>query len=99
MAKFGGHKGPVKALSFSENGYYLATAAEDGVKVWDLRKLKNFKTLEGPASAVAFDFSAQNLALGGTDARVVGVKQDWASLFSLSAALGNKVRCNLHVLS
>ena len=27
--------------------YYLATAAEDSVvKLWDLRKLKNFKTLE-----------------------------------------------------
>ena len=34
------------ALSFSENGYYLATAADDAcVKLWDLRKLKNFKTL------------------------------------------------------
>lgn len=28
-------------------GYYLATAAEDSVvKLWDLRKLKNFKTLQ-----------------------------------------------------
>jgi len=27
-------------------GYYLATSAEDSVvKLWDLRKLKNFKTL------------------------------------------------------
>ena len=33
-------------MSFSENGYYLATAAEDGVKLWDLRKLKNFKSLD-----------------------------------------------------
>ena len=33
-------------MSFSENGYYLATAADDGVKLWDLRKLKNFKSLE-----------------------------------------------------
>ena len=43
---FDGHTGPVTALSFSENGYYLATAADDAcVKLWDLRKLKNFKTL------------------------------------------------------
>ncbi len=41
-----GHKGAVHSLSFSENGYYLATAADDGVKLWDLRKLKNFKTLD-----------------------------------------------------
>ena len=28
-------------------GYYLATAADDNcVKLWDLRKLKNFKTLQ-----------------------------------------------------
>ena len=27
-------------------GYYLATAAEDAsIKLWDLRKLKNFKTI------------------------------------------------------
>ena len=45
VAKFEGHKGPVSGLCFSENGYYLATAADDGVKLWDLRKLKNFRTL------------------------------------------------------
>ena len=44
MANFPGHSA---ALSFSENGYYLATAADDScVKLWDLRKLKNFKTLQ-----------------------------------------------------
>ena len=45
-ATLAGHKGAVHSLSFSENGYYLATAADDGVKLWDLRKLKNFKTLD-----------------------------------------------------
>ena len=31
----------------SLSGYYLATAADDNcVKLWDLRKLKNFKTLQ-----------------------------------------------------
>ena len=34
VAKFEGHKGPVTGLSFSENGYFLATAAADGVKLW-----------------------------------------------------------------
>ena len=33
--------------SLSLSGYYLATAADDNcVKLWDLRKLKNFKTLQ-----------------------------------------------------
>ncbi|KAG6757305.1 hypothetical protein POTOM_037613 [Populus tomentosa] len=45
VAKFEGHVGPVTAISFSENGYFLATAAHDSVKLWDLRKLKNFRTL------------------------------------------------------
>jgi len=34
VAKFEGHKGPVTALSFSENGYFLATAAANGIKLW-----------------------------------------------------------------
>ncbi len=43
VATFTEHTKPVKALAFSENGYHLASAAEDGVKVWDLRKLKVLK--------------------------------------------------------
>lgn len=35
-----GHQGAVAGLSFSENGYLLASAAADGARVWDLRKLK-----------------------------------------------------------
>ncbi|GAB4816363.1 hypothetical protein N2152v2_003409 [Parachlorella kessleri] len=51
---------------------------------WDLRKLKNFRSLspyEGsPATSVAFDHSGLYLAVGGPDARVYGVKQDWEVL-------------------
>lgn len=44
--------------------YYLATSAADGVKLWDLRKLKNFRTLtpyEGgaPTTSVNFDHSGE----------------------------------------
>ena len=82
VAKVEGHTAAVNALSFSENGYYLATCAADGVKLWDLRKLKNFKSIapwgEGKGAAatraVQFDFSGHYLAVGGGDARVYDVK-------------------------
>jgi pre-mRNA-processing factor 19 len=49
--------------------YFLATSASDGVKLWDLRKLKNFRTLtpyEGgaPCTSVDFDHSGVHLAAG-----------------------------------
>mmetsp|Transcript_11912 Transcript_11912/g.35648 ORF Transcript_11912/g.35648 Transcript_11912/m.35648 type:complete len:519 (-) Transcript_11912:687-2243(-) len=84
VAKFEGHTGPVAGMSFSENGYYLATCAADGVKLWDLRKLKNFRTLAPPdggaaTTSVHFDKSGQYLAVGsGADARVYATKQDWS---------------------
>ena len=52
----------------------MASAASDGVKLWDLRKLRNFQSLApytgeggagGATSAVAFDFSGLYLAVGG----------------------------------
>ncbi|WP_248793495.1 WD40 repeat domain-containing protein, partial [Escherichia coli] len=45
VAKFEGHTGAVTAISFSENGYFLATSAHDGVKLCYLPKLRNFSTL------------------------------------------------------
>ncbi|XP_004497808.2 pre-mRNA-processing factor 19 homolog 2, partial [Cicer arietinum] len=85
VAKFDGHVGHVTAVSFSENGYYLATAAHDGVKLWDLRKLKNFRNFapydsETPTSSVEFDHSGSYLAVAGSDVRiyqVANVKSEW----------------------
>ncbi|XP_031268543.1 pre-mRNA-processing factor 19 homolog 1-like [Pistacia vera] len=85
VAKFDGHVGAVTAISFSENGYYLATAAHDGVKLWDLRKLKNFRSFEfndsdTPTNSVDFDHSGSYLAIAGADIRihqVASVKADW----------------------
>uniref|UniRef100_A0A0C9S5X1 Pre-mRNA-processing factor 19 n=1 Tax=Wollemia nobilis TaxID=56998 RepID=A0A0C9S5X1_9CONI len=88
VAKFPGHSGPVTDISFSENGYFLATAGYDGVKLWDLRKLKNFRSFapydsNTPTNTVQFDHSGSYLALGGSDIRVyqvASVKQEWNSI-------------------
>ncbi|KAL8260063.1 hypothetical protein R6Q59_028016 [Mikania micrantha] len=85
VARFDGHVGAVTAISFSENGYFLATAAQDGVKLWDLRKLRNFRTFSPydentPTQSVEFDHSGSYLAIGGSDIRVyqvASVKADW----------------------
>ncbi|KAL8104851.1 hypothetical protein AgCh_028862 [Apium graveolens] len=85
VARFDGHIGAVNAISFSENGYFLATAAQDGVKLWDLRKLKNFRTFspydeDTPTQSVDFDHSGSYLAIGGSDIRVyqvANVKSEW----------------------
>uniref|UniRef100_A0A7N0UUM4 Pre-mRNA-processing factor 19 n=1 Tax=Kalanchoe fedtschenkoi TaxID=63787 RepID=A0A7N0UUM4_KALFE len=85
VASFDGHVGPVTAISFSENGYFLATAASDGVKLWDLRKLRNFRTIspyetQTHTNSVDFDHSGNYLALGGSDMRVyqvANVKSEW----------------------
>lgn len=42
-------------------------------------------------TSVKFDYSGQYLAVGGQDARVYGVKQDWALLATMSD-LPKKVR-------
>ncbi|KAH6770087.1 MOS4-associated complex 3A [Perilla frutescens var. hirtella] len=85
VARFDGHIGAVTAISFSENGYFLATAAQDGVKLWDLRRLKNFRTFTPydeniPTQSVEFDHSGSYLVLGGSDTRVyqvANVKSEW----------------------
>lgn len=67
------------SISFSENGYYLASTADDGVKIWDLRKLANLKTFtpSGATNFASFDHSGNYLAVGGTELEVYGVKQGW----------------------
>ncbi|KAG7996612.1 hypothetical protein I3843_01G169500 [Carya illinoinensis] len=85
VARFDGHVGAVTSISFSENGYFLATAAHDGVKLWDLRKLRNFRTFapydsDTPTNSVEFDNSGCYLAIAGSDIRVyqvANVKSEW----------------------
>jgi pre-mRNA-processing factor 19 len=67
----------------------LASGGSDGtVRLWDLRKLKNFKNLNmeggGVVSSVTFDHSGSYLACGGNDIRVFVVKQ-WEEIAAFKA--------------
>ncbi|KND02301.1 uncharacterized protein SPPG_02775 [Spizellomyces punctatus DAOM BR117] len=97
VRSFEGHKGKITGISFSENGYYLATSAADEavVKFWDLRKLVNFQTIEIEApkgtgvQSVQFDFSGQYIgAACGQELRIYLVKQ-WDELCNLSYHTAN----------
>ncbi|KAJ1966755.1 hypothetical protein H4R34_006472, partial [Dimargaris verticillata] len=81
LATFTGHTQAVSALAFSENGYYLASVADDfTVRVWDMRKQTNVHTIEldpdmgTPMKAAAFDYSGSYLAVGGVDVRIYQAK-------------------------
>ncbi len=92
VATFEGHTQEVTSVSFSENGYHMASASADGtVRLWDLRKLKNIKILElgkEPVSTVAFDSSGQYLACGaGHELKLFSVK-GWEPLHTLKDHAG-----------
>ncbi|MBW0534235.1 hypothetical protein O181_073950 [Austropuccinia psidii MF-1] len=80
VADFEGHTnnggGSVVSMSFSENGYSLATAAQasPAIKLWDLRKLSNYHTISLPEgfqpNVVKWDMSAQFIGVVGNDLRV-----------------------------
>ena len=106
VANFQGHTGSISSLSFSENGYYLATAStnlEDGVKLWDLRKLKNFHTIDlspilanqkigkrTPKVVTQFDHSGAYLGVGcGQTVQVYGTKQQWQPLLGEATGFGD----------
>jgi len=83
VASFECHKNEVSDITFSENGYYLANCSksENVVKLWDLRKPSNFKTLsfgeKEIISHVEFDFSGNFLGVAGTKSYICTVK-DWS---------------------
>lgn len=84
MANFEGHNGQISGMAFSENGYYLATCAEDScIKLWDLRKKKSFKSIQladgYEVCDVSFDHSGTYLAVAGSDVRIYLCKQ-WTEL-------------------
>lgn len=65
MATFTGHSGAVSALTFSENGYMLASIAADAtLRTWDLEQISQISCvhLGSTPSALAFDLSGRFLA-------------------------------------
>ncbi|KAK8865963.1 hypothetical protein IAR55_001112 [Kwoniella newhampshirensis] len=92
-ATLSSHSSDVTTLSFSENGYYLATAssAEPTVKIFDLRKLDILSSWTLPSentiSEVKFDPSAQFLSVVGTDLRVYANKT-WDELLKFEENAG-----------
>jgi pre-mRNA-processing factor 19 len=62
--------GPVRDISFSENGTWFAVAVKgsSSVSVWDLRKQVPIKTLEigSPVDSVKWDYTGQFLATAGS---------------------------------
>lgn len=62
-------EGSLQAISFSENGTWLASVAEGqtGASVWDLRKTAVIKTLDigSPCTSAKWDYTGQYLAIAG----------------------------------
>lgn len=83
VAIFPGRHGPVKSLSFSENGYYLASGTDIGeVTIWDLRKLDCVKNIvidedKHPVSAISFDQTGSFLAAAASNIIQVYQARSW----------------------
>ena len=86
---FDGHSAPISSVSFSENGYHLASCDEGGtVKLWDLRKLKELKSfqVDGAGASVAFDSSGKYLVVATASSVVVREVKPWSDLVSVEAS-------------
>lgn len=71
-------KSPQIALSFSENGYFLASAASEGVSVWDLRSQSLNTFIPGEnVNHVEWDNYGAYLAVGQGDDLVVYLNKKW----------------------
>ncbi|GAB7339192.1 hypothetical protein MBLNU457_5854t1 [Dothideomycetes sp. NU457] len=68
-------RAPIQALSFSENGTWLATVSqgETTVAIWDLRKTAEIKSIDigSPVTSVTWDYTGQYLAACGPGSVVV----------------------------
>lgn len=80
-------QGSVNSLSFSENGYYFATASDSSsiVKIWDLRKLSKIHELDFgiPVTKAKFDGTSQFLGVCGGGNLSVYQSKKWNCLLNL----------------
>jgi pre-mRNA-processing factor 19 len=82
-----GDNGGVEAATFSENGFYAATASAAGASLWDLRKASEEPLVKAwasgsPVTSVKFDVSGAFLASGSKDGavRIYDTKETLAEL-------------------
>jgi len=86
---FEGHTDAVTSISFSDNGYYMASGSKDGTaRIWDLRKLRCKDTLQlaqdQPVQCVEFDNSGSYLAAScGNDIQILTTGRQWNALNNL----------------
>jgi len=64
VSTFTGHEGDITSLSFSQNGYYLASAGDFTVRVWDLRYQSQAVSLTVPESGGQVSWDAFGAYLG-----------------------------------
>jgi pre-mRNA-processing factor 19 len=101
VVTFDAAKGAVSSINFSENGFSLVTAAPDGFKTWDLRKVakmgaqaqpvKVFEALNGEANQAVYDYSGQYLACAGSKAIAIYETKTYSQVLSLDQCHGNSV--------
>ena len=98
VAKLSDHTKFIDSVSFSANGYQMASASADGcVRLWDLRKIKcvkSFRVDAGAPTCVQFDASGKYLACATSkgEARVRVVKS-WEELWSSKVSSQSLTSC------
>jgi len=93
VAKLEDHSGKISALAFSENGYYMASAADNGAVVfWDLRKMKKLHEASlgsDGVSSLVFDGSG-SYAAAGTNSRIAVFNvADFSTITTLGGHTGD----------
>ena len=77
---FDAHENGVNSISFSENGFYLASSGNNDniVKLWDLRGPKLVRQIHlaenKEVRSIKFDKTGQYLAIAGSGISVVNIK-------------------------